>query len=517
MKEDIVLEPLRGFPLGLLTFSLGLGTFIQVLDSSIANVALPTIAGQLGVSPDMSTWVITAFAASNAVVLPLTGWLAGRLGPVHVFVMATFLFSITSWLCGLAPSLGSLVFFRTLQGAVAGSLIPLSQTLLLTSYPKEKASMALAFWAMVVIIAPITGPILGGWITENYGWSWIFFINVPLGILSSILTWKLLKERERPTKKIALDWGGCTLLILGVSSLQICLDNGERFGWFESPIIIFLAIFATINLIGLVWWQLRCIAPVIDFSFFRDRNFRLGLITSTLGFSMFFSSMVLLPMWLQNSQHYTAFWAGLALSPIGFFSLFLSPLIGKFLSRIDLRLLPALAFAIFSFTFFWFSHFTSHVSFNDIVIPRFVQGIGVAGFFIPLVSLSLSGIAPDRLSSASGLFNFVRILFGTGIGTSIFVALFNHRVSHHQGYLVQSVSDYNMPLQELSSSLESQGASPSFYAMIQNIVDGQASILALNDIFWFCGWTFLAMIALFLWCAPKLNASSITLESSHPL
>jgi DHA2 family multidrug resistance protein len=426
------------------------------------------------------------------------------------------LFSLTSWLCGIAPNIGLLVLFRALQGAVAGSLIPLSQSLLLMNYPKEKAGMALAFWAMIVVIAPILGPILGGWITDNYGWSWIFFINIPLGIISAVMSWSILKKRENPTQKLPIDLTGFGLLFCAVSSLQVCLDKGQQLEWFESNFICTLAAISTVSFIIFTIWELYCPYPIVDFSFFRKRNFLLGLITSTLGFTMFFGSMILLPMWLQNYNNYTAYAAGLAVAPIGIASLFLSPLVGKFLTKIDLRFFPFIGFIVFSWTFFWFSELNTQISIWQIVEGRLIQGIGVAFFFMPLITLSLSGIPPQKLPSASGLINFIRILCGGGLGTSLFIAAFNQRMFWHQSYLLDAINPYNENLNNLKSSYDSLGqpASESFYASLQASVIQQSSMLALNDIFWCCGWGFIVLIFLLWWCKPPKSSNEASVISA---
>ena len=265
--------PLQGGKLVLATFAVALATFMNVLDSSIANVAIPTISGNLGVSVNEGTWVITVFAASNAVSIPLTGWLTQRLGQVHLFVGAILMFVLSSWLCGLAPNLPVLLFARVLQGAVAGPLIPLSQAILLGSYPKEKSSMALSLWAMTATVGPIAGPALGGWITDSYSWSWIFYINIPVGIFAAGVTWIIYRDRESPTRKAPIDVIGLLLLVSWVASLQIMLDKGRDLDWFSSPLIVVLAIVAVIAFAFFVVWELTDPNPVVDLAAFRRAQF----------------------------------------------------------------------------------------------------------------------------------------------------------------------------------------------------------------------------------------------------
>ncbi|WP_428419025.1 DHA2 family efflux MFS transporter permease subunit [Parachlamydia sp.] len=333
MKDELLTGP----RLLLLNIALGLGTFIQILDTSIANVSIPYIAGSLAVSANDGTWVITSFAASNAIVLPLTGWLSDYFGRVRLFVYSVFLFSLTSFMCGLATDLTMLVIFRVLQGAVAGSLIPLSQSLIVTNNPPEKRGAALGFWAMVVVVAPVVGPILGGYLTEEYSWPWIFYINVPIGILSGVIVALLLSDRESDIVRNPIDWVGLFFLTVGVACLQVMLDKGEDFDWFDSNAIRILGIISAIGISYFIIWTYYQPFPIVSFKFFADRNFTIGTIVTTLGFLAFFSSTVVIPLWLQTVQGYTAYRAGLAVAPIGIFPVLLSFFVGQYLQILDLR------------------------------------------------------------------------------------------------------------------------------------------------------------------------------------
>lgn len=477
-----------------------MGTFIQILDTSIANVAIPFISGDLGASSEEGTWVITSFAVSNAIILPMTGFLSRRFSEVKLFVASTVLFSITSWLCGLAWNLPILIFFRILQGAAGGALIPLSQSLLLQLYPEERKGIALGIWSMVVIVAPIIGPILGGWITDNYGWRWIFYINIPIGLLSAYLTWLTIWTNDEVTTKDPIDYIGFVLLCIAVGALQILLDKGNQLDWFGSNAIVTLAIISFIGFFFFIPWNYYSPFPIVNFSFFKQKNFLLGTIITSLGYFVFFGSVVLLPLWLQTQMGYTATWAGLAVAPIGVFPLLLSLVVGHYVNTIDQRLVLTIGYFIFSFTFFWLSQFNTDVNFYHIVMPRLVQGIALAFFFIPLVTLSLSGIPNSELSSASGVFNFIRLLAGGGFGTSIFVTLWSRRENYHHSYLIESITPFN----ELSRQafdfitdnlhLQSQNAKQ----LVDNIVTNQSYMLATNDVFWLSGWIFLIMIP-FIW------------------
>ena len=330
--------PLSGMPLAIVTFALSMAVFMMVLDSTIANVALPTIAGDLGAATSQGTWVITMFAVSNAISIPLTGWLARQYGSVKVFLVSASLFVFCSWLCGVSHSLTMLIIARVAQGAVAGPMIPLAQSLLLQSFALEKRAMALGLFAMVVVTAPILGPILGGYICDNYHWGWIFFINIPIGIVAIILAWQQLKNRETPVIKTDIDKVGLVLMIVGVGALQFFLDRGRELDWFASPEIIALAVISVLCLSYLIIWERGEEHPIIDLSIFQDRNCTIGTWVISWAFLLYMGAIVLLPLMLQQTMGYTAVWAGLAAAPIGIFPVLLTPLIGKYARNIDMRI-----------------------------------------------------------------------------------------------------------------------------------------------------------------------------------
>ncbi|WP_353167505.1 DHA2 family efflux MFS transporter permease subunit, partial [Providencia sp.] len=309
--------PLTGSKLAWMTIALSLATFMQVLDSTIANVAIPTIAGNLGASNSQGTWVITSFGVANAISIPVTGWLARRIGEVRLFLWSTGLFALTSWLCGISGSLEMLILFRVLQGLVAGPLIPLSQSLLLNNYPPAKRSMALALWSMTIVVAPICGPILGGYISDNYHWGWIFFINVPFSVAIIFAIMRTLKGRETKVSIQRIDTIGLVLLVVGIGALQIMLDQGKELDWFNSTEIIVLTVIAVVAIAFLIVWELTDDHPVIDLSLFKERNFTIGCLSLSLAYMLYFGTIVLLPQLLQEVYGYTATWAGLASAPVG--------------------------------------------------------------------------------------------------------------------------------------------------------------------------------------------------------
>jgi MFS transporter, DHA2 family, multidrug resistance protein len=491
---------LRGASLALLTVAVSLGIFMNVLDTSIANVAIPTLSGDLGVSPDEGTWVITSFAVSTAIALPLTGWLGKRFGEVRLFVASVLGFTLFSWLCGLAGSLATLVLFRVLQGAMAGPMIPLSQSLLLMNYPDEKKGLALAIWSLTAVVAPVAGPILGGWITDDYSWPWIFYINVPVGLLSAYVTWLLLRHRETDTARLPVDVVGLGLLIVGVACLQIMLDKGNDLDWFGSPVIVTLAVIAVVALSYFIIWELTERHPVVDLTLFKEINFTVGTVAISLGYMVFFGSIVIFPLWLQTQMGYTATWAGFAAAFIGILALVVSPIVGQLLSKVDLRVLVSFAFIVFAVVSFWNASFDTAVDFDQLVLPRLVFGLGVPCFFIPLIAMSLSGLPPSRVASASGLTNFLRILGGS-FGVSLSITLWDRRQSFYDYRLTEYITAYNPVSQHHLEQLQNLGLDPlAASALLARSVSQQAFMLATNDFFWLSGWIFFALLVL-VWFA----------------
>ncbi|KVV49633.1 multidrug resistance protein B [Burkholderia territorii] len=488
--------PLQGGQLVLGTIAVSLAVFMNVLDTSIANVAIPTISGDLGVSSDQGTWVITSFAVANAISVPLTGWLTDRFGQVRLFLASIILFVISSWMCGLAPSLPFLLASRVLQGAVAGPMIPLSQSLLLSSYPRAKAPMALALWSMTTLIAPVAGPILGGWISDNYSWPWIFYVNIPVGIAAALATWSIYRTRESTVRRAPIDGVGLALLVLWVGSLQIMLDKGKDLDWFASTTIIVLALIAVISFAFFVIWELTAEHPVVDLSLFRMRNFTGGTIALAVGYGLYFGNLVLLPLWLQTQIGYTATDAGLVMAPVGLFAILLSPLTGKFLPRTDPRYIATAAFLTFALCFWMRSRYTTGVDEWSLTLPTLVQGIAMAGFFIPLVSITLSGLPGHRIPAASGLSNFVRIMCG-GIGTSIFQTAWDHRNNFHHAQLVEQTNPYNPTFNQAVTQMGNLGLTrDQAHGLINNMATQQAAQLGVNDLFYISAAIFVLLIGL---------------------
>jgi MFS transporter, DHA2 family, multidrug resistance protein len=494
------IQPLKGSTLALGTVALSLATFMNVLDTSIANVSLPSIAGDLGVSPDQGTWVITSFGVANAISLPLTGWLTRRFGQVKLFIASIVLFVIASFLCALAPSLSFLILFRVLQGAVAGPMIPLSQSLLLSSYPKERAGTALGMWSITTLVAPVVGPVLGGWITDNIAWQWIFYINVPVGIVAGLMTYVIYRRRETPTAKIPIDGIGLGLLVVWIGSMQVMLDKGKDLDWFNSGQIVTLAIVAVVGFVLFIIWELTDEHPIVDLSLFRGRNFWVSTLAMLLAYGMFFGNVVLLPLWLQQYMGYTATLAGLVLAPVGLFAIFLTPVVGRVMHRIDPRIFVTISFGVFALVLFMRSHFNTDATIGTLLIPTLIQGIAMAFFFIPLIAIGLSGLTPDRIPAASGLMNFARITAGS-FGTSIVTTLWDRRATLHHAQLVEHLSTGDPVSSQALANLQSGALSTQqSYGLLNRLVDNQAFMLSANDIFYASGVLFLVLVFV-IWLA----------------
>ena len=500
-------KPLKGGALAMLTLVLSLATFMLVLDSTIANVAIPTIAGDLGASSSQGTWVITSFGVANAISIPITGWLAKRFGEVRLFLVSTLLFVLASWLCGISHSLEMLIVFRVLQGAVAGPIIPLSQSLLLNNYPPEKRGMALAFWSMTIVVAPICGPILGGWISDNIHWGWIFFINVPIGLAVVLISWKLLEGRESRISHQPVNTVGLILLALGVGALQLMLDQGRELDWFNSTEIVVLTIIAAVGLIALIIWELTDDNPVVDVSLFKSRNFTVGCVSTSLAFLVYSGTVVLIPLLLQQVYNYTATWAGLAAAPVGLLPILLAPIIGKFGNKIDMRILITISFMVYALTFYWRAvTFEPEMTFMDVALPQFVQGLAVACFFMPLTTITLSGLPPEKMASASSLFNFLRTLAGS-IGTSLTTFIWYNREAVHHTQLAEVINPYNPISQQFFQTMGSFGLSEEQTASyLARQITAQGFIIGANEIFLVSAITFISLVALIWFAKPPFSS-----------
>lgn len=493
--------PLTGIRFILLIILLAVIAFLQILDLTITNVALSTITGNLGASNSQGTWVITSFAVANAISIPLTGWLAQRFGEVKLFTYSILFFVVTSWLCGISNSLAMLIFSRLLQGMVSGPIIPLSQSLLLAYCPPAKKNMSLAIWSMTIIIAPICGPILGGWISDNYFWGWIFLINIPFGIIIWFGVHLLLKDRETATSKLPIDRIGLVLFIAGVGCLQLVLDRGKELDWFNSNQIIILSVLAVVFISYFIVWEQTTDYPIIDLSVFKSRNFTIGTICISLAFLLHIGTLVIQPQLLQRVFGYTATYAGLVLAPIGLVPIFLAPIIGRFASNVDMRKVVTFSFIVFALCFFWRAYtFESNMTFSDAAWPQFYQGFAIACFIMPLNIIILSDIPIHKLAIAGSIFNFFRTL-STSVGTSLTATLWEHReVIHHSqltDIIYQNSQALNYTYQQFNQlDLSNMQVS----AMLAKQITNQGLLIGINEIFWLYGMIFLGLIGI-VWLA----------------
>jgi DHA2 family multidrug resistance protein len=482
--------------LGLTALALALGTFMQVLDTSIANVSIPTIAGDLGVSADQGTWVITSFAVSNGISVPLTGWLMQRFGVVRTFVLSVLAFTAASLLCGLSWSLVSLISFRVLQGAVSGPMIPGSQALLLMIFGPARRGAALAIWSVTALVGPIAGPVLGGYISDNYNWPWIFLINVPVGAVCVLVCWRNLRAQETPTRKLPVDFVGIGLLAIWVGALQIMLDKGKDLDWFHSNPIVVLALVTLVGFAAWLIWELTERVPIVDLSLFKSRSFAIGTLALCLGYAVFFGNVVLMPLWLQEQIGYTATWAGLVAAPSGVVAVMLSPIAGRLTTRIDGRWLATAAFLFFGISFLMRARFTADASFFAFVLPMLVQGMAMGVFFVSMLSISLDRLPAQRVPAASGLSNFLRIVAG-GFATSLFTTFWDRREALHQSRLAELVTPFDPGYVQSLSQLNGLGLSDQAAAgVVTRGLIGQGYLLSSLDLFYVSGWLCLALIPL---------------------
>jgi len=478
----------------LVIVALALGTFMQVLDTTIANVSIPTIAGNLGVSSNQGTWVITSFAVANGISVPLTGWLMQRYGVVRVFVASVILFTLASLLCGLAWSLPSLIFFRILQGAVSGPMIPGSQALLMSLFPAGKKGTALGIWSMMTLVAPVCGPILGGYISDNYTWPWIFLINVPVGIFCAITCWRGLKHLPAPTRKLPIDGIGLGLLIIWVGCLQVMLDTGKDADWFQSPLIVALAFIAAVGCIVFIIWERGDKHPIIDLSLFRLRNFTIGTIALCVGYGVFFGAVVVQPLWMQTWLGYNATWAGMVAAPSGLVAMVIAPFVGRMLDKVDARWFATMAFVMFAISGFMRAGYTDDASFIAYLLPLLVSGVAMASFFTSLMTIALHGVPEEKIPSASGLMNFLRITCGA-LATSLVTTYWERDAARHQTQLVETIDPGT--LQATMDSMTANGTSmQEAVAMLAQQLMNQAFLKSVLDLFAVSAWLSLGVIIL---------------------
>jgi MFS transporter, DHA2 family, multidrug resistance protein len=498
--------PLHGGKLFFLTVAIATASFMEILDMTIVNVSVPSISGSLGVTTSEGTWAVSSYMLAAAIMQPLSGWIARRFGEVRTFVTSILLFMVFSAVCGLATSLPMLVGARLVQGFVSGPMMSVAQAILLRNYPIEKRGMALGLWSMVIMIAPIFGPIIGGWITDNLSWPWLFYINLPVGAFSAIASWSILRHRESNIVKLPIDVVGLALLVVGVGSLQFMLDNGNEKDWFNSPVILSAAVTAVIAIAFLIPWELTDKHPVVDLHLFAKRNFRVGTGTLAMAFFAFSGVNIIFPLWLQTTVGYTATWAGLAVAPVGILGLFIAPIVGRNMARLNLRLAASFAFCVFGFSIFWTATLNDSASFFQFATPRFLQGFGMAFFFLPLNQILMSGVTSNELASASGVSNFTRTMSGS-FSTAITVWIWNRRSDYHHAVLTEHINNASQAWSSYQVQLGAHhigglGASE----FVNQVISSQSSTLGVNDVFNLMGVIFLTLIPVIWLARPPFGA-----------
>jgi MFS transporter, DHA2 family, multidrug resistance protein len=474
-----------------------MATFMEVLDTSIANVSLPHIAGDLSVSQDESTWVLTSYLVSNAIVLPISGWISTKIGRKRFYMTCVAVFTISSFLCGMAPTLGSLIFFRVLQGIGGGGLGPSEQAILADTFPPAKRGMAMAVYGMAVVLAPAIGPTLGGFITDNFSWRWVFFINIPVGVASLLLSGRVVTDpphlREARERTKGIDWLGLVLVATGLACLEVVLDKGQEEDWFHSSFITGFTAVAAVCLVSFVLWEWNHENPVVDLKMFKRRSFAVANAMMLMLGICLFGSTVLLPQYLQVLMGYTAQQSGMALSPGGLVVIALLPLVGRLVSKVDTRLLVAFGFAVLSFSMFYMSRTIDlRMDFGTAVELRAIQSVGMAFLFVPIQTISYAGVPLEKNNQVSGIMNLSRNM-GGDIGIAFVTTLVARRAQFHQAILSTHATAYDAPYQaklagmaraiELAGASSVSAANRATAAMYRQLVQ-QATQLAYLDAFW---------------------------------
>jgi DHA2 family multidrug resistance protein len=437
-------------------------TFMEVLDTSVANVSLPHIAGNLSATTDEATWVLTSYLVSNAVVLPATGWCARFFGRKKFLISCICLFTAASVLCGMASSLGLLILARTLQGIGGGALQPISQAILLESFPPNKRGQAMAVFAMGVIVAPVLGPTLGGWITDNYSWRWIFYINIPFGIAAVTLCTMFLEDppyllRSRPT---TIDFTGLSLLALWIGALQIMLDRGQDDDWFSSRFICVLTVVAAVGFVAFVFWELTVENPLVHLRVLADRNFAAGVVLIGVLGGVLYGTTASLPLFLQNLLGYPALRSGLVLSPRGLAAFCMTMVTGSLIGKFDSRIFLTIGFCVLGYSSFALSRISLGINMGNVMIPTIINGIGISGIFVPLTTTTMSTVRPELMGDATGIFNLLRNLGGS-VGISTITTLITRGTQAHQAIMVAHLTPYDRPLTEHLAAAQAMLASHS--------------------------------------------------------
>ncbi|MCX7988291.1 MAG: DHA2 family efflux MFS transporter permease subunit [Thermodesulfovibrio sp.] len=475
-----------------------LPTFIEILDTTINNVALRHIQGDMSAGIDESTWIITSYLVANAVVIPMAGWLSRLLGRKNYLIFSISLFTIASFLCGVAWNLSSLIFFRILQGIGGGGLQPLSQSILLETFPKHQYGKAMAIYGMGIILAPIFGPMIGGWIADNFSWRWIYYINIPIGAISILMTYLVIEDPPYlKREKLKIDYPGIIFLSLGIGCLQVVLDKGEREDWFESDLIITLSIVSIISLLALVWWELkRAEHPVVNLRLFKDRNFFFGNLVMFFTFVNLFGSIILLPIYVQSLMGYTAFLAGLVLGPAGIVQLLAFPISGRISDKMNPKIPLAFGIIMCAYSTYLMSLFSLQADFWSFVYPRAVLAIGMAFVITPLAVMTVAFVPKEKMQDATPLSAVIRNIGGS-VGTAIVTTIIAQRAQFHQSRLIENLTPYDISYQLAIEKLNEYISTKSFLnaeLVIYKELIRQAQAIAFNEAFWILSVSMVSML-----------------------
>jgi MFS transporter, DHA2 family, multidrug resistance protein len=491
-------------------------TFMEVLDTTVVNVALPHIAGSMSASTDEATWSLTSYLVANAIILPMTGWLANFFGRKRLLMISVIGFTISSFFCGFAPNLATLIVFRIIQGATGGGLQPLSQAILLEVFPPAQRGKAMAFWALGIVVAPMLGPVMGGWLTDNYSWRWVFYINIPIGIIAIVMTQLFVFDPEYIRRTAAkIDYFGMGLLVLGIGSLQIMMDKGQQEDWFSSHFIVTLLVLTIVGIVGLVVRELTTKHPIVDLRVFTNRTYATGTFLMTvLGFVLY-GSTVLLPLLMQTLLGYPAFEAGMATMPRGLASFLVMPLVGVIITKIEPRLMLAYGLSMTTLSLWFFAHLSLNAGYWDFFWPMLIQGSAMGFVFIPLSTLTHGEIPREQMGNATSIFNLMR-----NIGASVGIAMTSTMLARHgqihtnnlSGLVTQFSEATQRTYQQMVNAMIAAGSDPvtasrQAYGALFGIVQRQATMQAFNDVFMFLAYLFAAMLPLILFMKrPKHTA-----------
>ncbi len=495
----------------IVSLSVVFATFMEVLDTTVVNVSLPHIAGSMSATVEEGTWTLTSYLVANAIILPMTGWLARQFGRKRLLMMAIIGFTCASFMCGLAPNLATLIIFRVIQGAAGGTMQPMSQAIMLEAFPPEERGKAMAAWAVCIVTAPILGPVVGGWLTDTYSWRWIFYINIPVGIVSLVMAKMFVFDPPYLRKKAqGVDYWGIGMLAVGMAALQIMLDKGQQEDWFTSNLITVLAVIAAVLLLSFVIYELYAKDPIIHLRVFRDRTYAIGVfMMTTVGFVLY-GSLVLLPIILQTLLGYPALQAGIAMAPRGIGSLIFTPIIGLFIGRVGARKILATGIVICAFTLFWFGFLNLDAGYWDFFWPQFIQGISMSMLFVPMTTITMNSLPKEEMGNATSIFNLMRNI-GASFGIAGVTTIVARHTQTHSNILAGHITIFDTATRQMlvasQAGFMARGADAGTamrmaYEAVFGVVQRNAAMMSFIDVFRLLGILFLCNLPLIFFMKP---------------